>query len=282
MRVRLAGRWFVVVRVAETAWVDHGVVVDCGARVPPYVLDFSDIFWRGTLTDRRGRIGMLVGRFSWMMAMFNYRPALTPGDTWFFSVNRSERRGNDLIRDLRMNNAPSPSAPQQDPDPRMADWAEALEARGRPAQVRTEDWTRRRLALIGIVIALLFPFYQHAVQRELARRELQELERAAEAAMRDAGQAAAASARQAQAQRAARGLQARLAVVRVVGVIDGNPPIAVVENLPPEGAAEAADYICAQAGAWLRRSVGGIPLQVTRDGGDRPGTDAGRILCPPG
>lgn len=163
----------------------------------------------------------------------------------------------------------------------MGDWAEALEARESPPPVLAKDWTRRRLALIGIALVLLFPFYQHAVQRELARRELQELERAAEDAMRDAGQAAAASARQASAERAARGLQARIAAVRVVGVIDGNPPIAVVENLPPEGAAEAADYICAQAAIGLRRSVGGISLRVTRDRGDQPGTEAGKVLCPP-
>ena len=143
-----------------------------------------------------------------------------------------------------------------------------------------EDWTRRRLALIFILVALLFPFYQYAVQRELVRRELLEVERAAEVAMRDAGQAAAASARQAQSERAARERQARIAAVRVVGVIDGNPPIVVVEKLPPEGAAEADEYICAQAAVWLRRSVSGMPLRVTRDRGDRPGTDAGRVVCP--
>jgi type II secretory pathway pseudopilin PulG len=134
--------------------------------------------------------------------------------------------------------------------------------------------------MIGIVIALGFPFYQHAVQRELARRELQELERAAETAMREAGQAAAASARQAQTERSARDLRTRIAAVRVVGVIDGNPPSVVVENLPPEGAAEAAESICAQAARWLRRSVGGIPLRVTRDRGYQPATEAGRVLCP--
>ena len=31
-----------------------------------------------------------------MMAMPNYRRALTPGGTWFFTVNLLERRGNDL------------------------------------------------------------------------------------------------------------------------------------------------------------------------------------------
>ena len=77
----------------------------------------------------------------------------------------------------------------------------------------------------------------------------------------------------------ARDLKARIAAVRVVGVIDGNPPIVVVENLPPEGAAEAAEYICAQAATWLRRNVAGTALRVTRDRGNRPGTEAGRIQC---
>ena len=178
-----------------------------------------------------------------------------------------------------MNDVPSQPAPREEDDPAMGDWAEALKDRGRPTRVLAEDWTRRRLALIGIVIALLFPFYQYAVQRELVRRELREVERAAEAAMRDAAQAAAASARQAHADRVARDLKARIAAVRVVGVIDGNPPIVVVENLPPEGAAEAAEYICAQAATWLRRNVAGTALRVTRDRGNRPGTEAGRIQC---
>ena len=170
-----------------------------------------------------------------------------------------------------MNDVPSHPVPREEDDPAMGDWAEALKDRGRPTRVLAEDWTRRRLALIGIVIALLFPFYQHAVQRELVRRELREVERAAEAAMRDAAQAAAASARQAHADRVARDLKARIAAVRVVGAIDGNPPIVVVENLPPEGAAEAAEYICAQAATWLRRNVAGMALRVTRDRGNRAG-----------
>lgn len=178
-----------------------------------------------------------------------------------------------------MNDVPSQPAPREEDDPAMGDWAEALKARGRPTRVLAADWTRRRLALIGIVIALLFPFYQHAVQRELLRRELREVERAAEAAMRDVAQVAAASARQAHADRVARDLKARIAAVRVVGVIDGNPPIVVVENLPPEGAAEAAEYICAQAVTWLRRNVAGSALRVTRDRGNRPGTEAGRVHC---
>jgi hypothetical protein len=99
--------------------------------------------------------------------------------------------------------------------------------------------------------------------------------------MQEAGEAAAAHVRQANAVRAERERQARIAAVRVVGVIDGNPPVVVVANLPPEGAAEVAERICAQAAAWLRRGVGGKSLRVNRDRGDRPGTDAGRVLCPP-
>jgi type II secretory pathway pseudopilin PulG len=179
-----------------------------------------------------------------------------------------------------MSNAPPQSESRPEADPAMGDWADALEARRRPLPMRAEDWTRRRLALIGIAIAVLFPFYQHAVQRVLARWELREIERATEVAMQEAGQAAAAQARQANAVRAERDRQARIATVRVVGVIEGNPPVVVVANLPPEGAAEVAERICAQAAAWLRRSVDGMSLRVNRDRGDRPGTAAGRVLCP--
>lgn len=180
-----------------------------------------------------------------------------------------------------MNEVPPQSAPRPETDPVMGDWADALAARGPPPPIRDPDWTRRRLGVIAIVIVVLFPFYQHLVQRELMRRELREIERAAEAAMRESTQAAAASARQAHAERTERDWRARMASVRVVGVIDGNPPIVVVDKLPPEGAAEADKYICAQAAMWLRRSVSGMPLRVTRDRGDRPATDAGRVLCPP-
>ena len=54
-----------------------------------------------------------------------------------------------------MNDALSQSPSRQGPDPAMSDWAEALEARGRPPRVMVEDWTRRRLALIFILVALL-------------------------------------------------------------------------------------------------------------------------------
>ena len=40
---------------------------------------------------------MLAVRFYRMLAMPNYRRALTPGGTWFFTVNLLERRGNDLL-----------------------------------------------------------------------------------------------------------------------------------------------------------------------------------------
>lgn len=40
---------------------------------------------------------MLAGWFSWMMAMPNYRRALTPGGTWLFTVKLLERRGNELL-----------------------------------------------------------------------------------------------------------------------------------------------------------------------------------------
>lgn len=40
---------------------------------------------------------MLAVGFLRMLVMPNYRRALTPGGTWFFTVNLLERRGNDLL-----------------------------------------------------------------------------------------------------------------------------------------------------------------------------------------
>lgn len=179
------------------------------------------------------------------------------------------------MSDSRFPEEPGPKA-----DFAMSDWAVALDGDRHPTPVAAEDWSRRRLAVIAIVIALLFPFYDYAVERELVRRELAEVERAAEIALRDARQASAARARQSDVERNARELRARAAAVRVVGVIDGNPPVVIVENLPPTGAAEVADTICAQAANGLRRKTDGIALRVTRDRGNQPGTDAGQVICP--
>lgn len=179
-----------------------------------------------------------------------------------------------------MTDSPSRSEPGQTVESAMSEWAGALEGRRGPPLVIAEDWSRRRLAGVAIVIALLFPFYAHLVERELVRRELAEAAHAAEAALRDAQQAAAARARQASAAREAMDRRATIAAVRVVGVIDRNPPIVVVENLPPEGAAEVAEAICAQAANGLGRRVDGMVLRVTRAGGNRPGTDAGQVICP--
>lgn len=182
-----------------------------------------------------------------------------------------------------MNDVPQQPPSRQQDDPETDGWAAALSTREPPLRAPgalAEDWSRRRLGWLAIVIAVLFPFYQYAVQRGLALRELRAVERAAAEAMQEAGQAAAANARQAQTQRAARELEARMAAARVVGVIDGNPPVVIVADLPPEGAAEVAERICARAAAWLRRNLGGMPLRVTRHRGDRPGSDAGVVYCP--
>ncbi|MGE4073242.1 MAG: hypothetical protein AB7E72_18890 [Lysobacterales bacterium] len=178
-----------------------------------------------------------------------------------------------------MSDSPSHWEPSLDADPSMKDWAGAIQGRTAPLPLRAEDWSRRRLAVIVAVIALLFPFYAHMVERELVRREMAEVQLGVEAGLRDAQQAAAASARQAAAMREAQEWRAKVAAVRVVGVIEGKPPVVVVENLPPEGAAAVAGTICSQAAIGLRRKVDGV-LRVTRDRGDRPGQDAGQVVCP--
>lgn len=179
-----------------------------------------------------------------------------------------------------MSDPPSPPEPGRGTEPSMSDWSGALEGRRRPPPVPAQDWSRRRLAVIAIVIALLFPFYAHMVERELVRREMAEAQRAMEEGLRDAQQAAAASAREAAARREAAEWRAKVAAVRVVGVIEGSPPVVVVENLPREGAAEVAGTICAQAAVALGRKIDGVVLRVNKDRGNRPGTDAGQVVCP--
>ena len=169
----------------------------------------------------------------------------------------------------------------------MTDWSTAVDPR-RPITARsTTDWSRRKLAWIFISVALIWPFYSHLVENWISRIEMQIAMHQAEAQIAQMQQkAASASAelsaqlRAEAAQTAARDLRYRIAAVRVVGAIDAPTPVVIVDHLPVEGAAEAAETICAQASGWLRRSVKGTTLLIQRDRGQRPAADAGRVVCP--
>lgn len=174
----------------------------------------------------------------------------------------------------------------RDGESQMDGWAQALDA-ARPVRVEhSADWSRRRLGVVALVIALIWPFYAHWVERLLLRAELQWAQErvAAEsnALMQQAREASAAAGQQAEQarERAAQlALQARVAAVRVVGAIDGNSPIVILDHLAPEGAAESAGTICAQAERWLRRSLRGATLRVRRSAGSLPASDAGLVIC---
>ncbi len=168
----------------------------------------------------------------------------------------------------------------------MDDWVEAVSNAQVRAPAVNPDWSRRQLGLVVIVIALLAPFYGYFVWTQLAKAELRAMEREAvqaaevvSAQVRAEGIAAAERARKSFESGAAQDLRRRVAAVRVVGAIEGDPAVVIVDRLPIEGAAEAAEVICAQSVHWLRRATGGSTLRVQRDNGKQPATDAGVVVC---
>lgn len=96
-RARHDGRWCVASRAAESAWVDCGIVIVHGARVPPYVSDFSDIFSRGMLTDGCGRDGHAGGPVLLDAGDAELSTCVDAGWHVVLHVNLLERRGNDLL-----------------------------------------------------------------------------------------------------------------------------------------------------------------------------------------
>lgn len=178
--------------------------------------------------------------------------------------------------------------PEGNPDP-AREWPRP-EVRGAIAPETTSDWSRKRLGAVLVATALAYPFYDYAVTRWLARLEMQagmEVLReslqtsaprtAAEPRFATAEEIAARQARES-AQNDALRLQ-RTAGVRVSGAIDAPVPIAIVEGIPPEGAAEAAEHICRLAAIRLGRELRGTTLRVQRDRGPDPATDAGFVVC---
>ena len=168
----------------------------------------------------------------------------------------------------------------------MDEWIDAVSKSRVGVPASDPDWSRRRLGILMIAIALIAPFYGYFVWDQLWKAELRALERKAEmegkalsAQMRANEIAIGNRFREARDVAAVRDLQRRVMAVRVVGAIDGNPAVVIVDHLPPEGAAEAADVICAQAGHWLRRATRGSTLRVQRDRGNQPALDAGVVVC---
>ena len=169
----------------------------------------------------------------------------------------------------------------------MDEWIEAVSKSRVGVPLIDPDWSRRRLGILMIAIALIAPFYGYFVWDQLWKAELRALDRKAQlegealsAQMRANEIAIGNRFREARDVAAARDLQRRVMAVRVGGVIDGNPATVIVEQLPPEGAAAAAEVICAQAGHWLRRTTRGSTLRVQRDRGNQPALDAGVVVCP--
>lgn len=178
----------------------------------------------------------------------------------------------------------SPSARDNAADPGK-EWA-ALPPRMPPPSAPLSDWSRRRFAAVMIAMALMFPFYEYAVGRWLAYHELNAGMEMLRETMTSPAPANASAPRFATAEEiAARQQQLdalrlqRQAGVHVSGAIDAAVPIAIVAGIPSEGAAEAAERICAQAAARLGRSLRGVTLRVQRDRGPEPATDAGVAIC---
>lgn len=179
----------------------------------------------------------------------------------------------------------SPSDPESRPD-RATDhpwheWAEAVQqslSSARPSQ----DLSRTQTLVLGLtgmlLIALLFPVYDHYLRRELRARDAAEsLRRVAQEANKELQKLEAAN--QEQAQRlAARQRRERIRAVRVTGVIDGEEAVAIVV-LGNASTDEAADTICTQAERQLRRSLSGQLLKVQRARGNQPAEDAGWVEC---
>lgn len=178
----------------------------------------------------------------------------------------------------------SPSERDNAADPGQ-EWA-ALPPSTRPSSAPPSDWSRRRFAAVMITMALVFPFYEYAVGRWLAYRELKAGMETLRETMTNPAPANPSGPRFASAEEIAARQQQREALrlqrqagVRVSGAIDAAMPIAVVDGIPPEGAAEAAERICAQAAARLGRSLRGVTLRVQLDRGPEPATDAGLVVC---
>ncbi len=184
-----------------------------------------------------------------------------------------------------MTNSPATNDDaERDPAQTLRDWSPAV--RVRPPEP-TVDWSRRRVALFLVLIALLYPFYAAGVERLLLRMELERASREFERVAAEArSEIAAQQARQAEQLQASetlaaeQDLRAQINAVRVTGVLEGSPPSVVVDRIPPAGAAMAAAVICRQASALLRRPLQGETIRVMRDLGARPVSDAGKVICP--
>lgn len=134
----------------------------------------------------------------------------------------------------------------------------------RAARHRSQPDGDHRFALgvaIFLAVAFAYPWYSYKVQAYLLGRDLEagveELAQSADAEMR---QATAATA-QHHHERSAAALANRLARVRVTGISDGSPPLAVVD-LGTAEMFEAGETICRQTELWLQRSVAGTVIRV--------------------
>jgi hypothetical protein len=116
---------------------------------------------------------------------------------------------------------------------------------------------------IFLLVALVYPWYSYKVQAFLLAKDLeagaQKVARAMNKEVREANAQMAQELHESEAEPLSR----RIAAVRVTGISDGNPPLAVVD-LGESNLFEAGDTICRQTGLWLQRSVQGSIIRVQR------------------
>lgn len=164
--------------------------------------------------------------------------------------------------------------PRHDPD------LQSLTFRSSPRW--SEPTTDGRFSIgiaVFLSVALVYPWYSYWVQKHLLARDMnagvEELTEAVATESRDLdsrlAQRAQESAEVAQ--------RRRIGAVRVTGISDGQPPLAVVD-LGKSTFLEADETICRQTAAWLRRSVSGTVIRVQRLESHGTAAAIREMVCP--
>lgn len=116
---------------------------------------------------------------------------------------------------------------------------------------------------VFLAVALVYPWYSYWVQSHLMARDIEagvrEFSKAVDQEVRQANSQMAQVARES----AESAVWRRIAAVRVTGIGEGNPPMAVVD-LGESNFMESDQTICRQTAKWLRRSDSGTVIRVQR------------------
>jgi hypothetical protein len=114
---------------------------------------------------------------------------------------------------------------------------------------------------IFLLVALAYPWYSYWVQTRLLARDIEQgVEQLSDTVDNEKRQVSQQDEEQSRFARE-QAIRQRIAAVRVTGVSEGSPPLAVVD-LGQSDFLEADETICRQAGAWLHRSVSGKVIRV--------------------